>query len=137
MSHGCSNFYLLACHMADRLDRKLEIWAMTFWSLRNARNRFHFEKQQSHPEAILQGATSLLDEYQRLSLSLPHQWTLMCVYTCLFTFILLYFLFFLFSFLFFLGILLATVFGCFSSAYLLGSVLYFFSSINIPLSHFS
>ena len=124
--------------MADRLDwKELEIWAMTSWSLWNARNCFHFEKQQTHPEAILRVATSLLDEYQQLSLSLPHRWTLLCVYPRLFTFILLYFLFFLFSFLCSLGILLATVIGCFSLAYPLCSVLYFFSSINILLSHFS
>ena len=37
---------------------------MTAWSLRNARNRFHFEQRQTHPTVIPRGATSLLDEYQ-------------------------------------------------------------------------
>ena len=64
-SANASNFYLLVCHLVDRLDRKeLETWAMISWALWNVRNRYHFESLQSHPITILQGATSLLDDYQ-------------------------------------------------------------------------
>ena len=35
------------------------------WSTWNVRNRFLFEKKQSTPSDILQGATTLLQEYQR------------------------------------------------------------------------
>nr|POE66505.1 hypothetical protein CFP56_68421 [Quercus suber] len=62
-SVNASNFYLLVRHLVDQLDRKeLETWAMLSWALWNARNRYHFESFQSHPTAILQGATSLLDD---------------------------------------------------------------------------
>ena len=71
-SANASNFYLLVRHLVDQLDRnELETWAMISWALRNVRNIYHFESLQSHPTAILQGATSLLDDYQHLSLRLP------------------------------------------------------------------
>ena len=58
------SFYLLARAMVERLDvKELENWAMSAWSLWNARNRFHFEQVQTHPTVILRGATSLLEEY--------------------------------------------------------------------------
>uniref|UniRef100_A0A7N2N2W0 Reverse transcriptase zinc-binding domain-containing protein n=2 Tax=Quercus lobata TaxID=97700 RepID=A0A7N2N2W0_QUELO len=73
-SADASNFYLLVRHLVDRLDSKeLETWAMLSWALWNARNRYHFESLHSHPTAILQGATSLLDDYQRLSVRLPNR----------------------------------------------------------------
>ena len=63
-SANASNFYLLVHHLVDRLDRKeLETWAMISWALWNVRNKYHFKSLQSHPTTILQGATSLLDDY--------------------------------------------------------------------------
>ena len=73
-SANASNFYLLVRHLVDRLDKKeLETWAMISWALRNVRNIYHFESLQSHPTTILRGATSLLDDYQRLSIRLPNR----------------------------------------------------------------
>ena len=67
------NFYVLFRHLVDRLNRKeLETWAMISWALWNARNKYHFKDVKSHPTTILRGATSLLDEYQRLSVRLPN-----------------------------------------------------------------
>ncbi|KAL0002033.1 hypothetical protein SO802_015814 [Lithocarpus litseifolius] len=61
-----SNFYILARQLEEKLPKKdLELWAMVSWSIWNARNRFHFEKKQSTPSDILQGVTTLLQEYQR------------------------------------------------------------------------
>ncbi|KAK9984559.1 hypothetical protein SO802_034084 [Lithocarpus litseifolius] len=63
-SADASNFYLLVRHLVDRLDMKeLETSAMISWALWNARSIYHFESLQSHPTAILQGATFLLDDY--------------------------------------------------------------------------
>ena len=43
-SSMAENFFMLARHMMERLDRKeLELWSMTSWSLWNTRNRFHFK----------------------------------------------------------------------------------------------
>ena len=58
--------------MMDKLSREeLEVWVMISWSLWNARNHFHFDHLQSHPDMIVQSATSLLEEYQRLAGTLP------------------------------------------------------------------
>lgn len=68
-----SCFYLLDRQMLDRLPKKeLETWAMTVWSLRNARNKFHFEHIQTHPMMIVRRASSLLEEYRRHMAALPH-----------------------------------------------------------------
>ncbi|KAL4652213.1 hypothetical protein ACB092_01G217300 [Castanea dentata] len=66
---------------------------MTTWSLWNARNRFHYEKTQTHRNMILRGASSLLEEYQRLTAVLA-PWpinTLVCVYPIRFTIDLFFF----------------------------------------------
>ena len=61
-----TNYYILARQLGEKLTKKdLELGAMVQWSIRNARNRFHFEKKQSTPSDILQGAKTLLQEYQR------------------------------------------------------------------------
>ena len=44
----------------------LERWAATAWAIWNARNRYYFEQVQVHPRIIMEGATGLVDEYQRL-----------------------------------------------------------------------
>ena len=65
------NFHLLPRQMVAKLTGlELELWAMMAWSIWNARNRFHFEAKQSQPSDILRGATSLLQDYQRLNRSL-------------------------------------------------------------------
>ena len=61
-----TNYYILARQLEEKLTKKdLELWAMVLWSIWNTRNRFHFEKKQSTPSDILQGAKTLLQEYQR------------------------------------------------------------------------
>uniref|UniRef100_A0A7N2LR74 Uncharacterized protein n=1 Tax=Quercus lobata TaxID=97700 RepID=A0A7N2LR74_QUELO len=68
---AASNFHLLARQMVAKLTRpELELWATVSWSIWNARNRYHFEAKQSQPSDILRGATSLLQDYQRLNRSL-------------------------------------------------------------------
>lgn len=44
----------------------MEYWAITSWAIWNARNKYYFEDTQAQLEAILRGATSLLDEYKTL-----------------------------------------------------------------------
>ena len=71
-SSNAVEFFALATQMMDKLSRvELEVWVMISWSLWNARNRFHFDHLQSHPDMIVQSATSLLEEYQRLAGTLP------------------------------------------------------------------
>ena len=56
--------------MDDKLSRTdLEKWAVTSWAILNARNKFYFERIQSHPNNKLKGAIGYLQEYQRLLLS--------------------------------------------------------------------
>ena len=47
--------------------KEMEIWAMVAWSIWNARNQFYFEKKQSQLGDVLHGATTLLQDYQRLT----------------------------------------------------------------------
>ena len=68
----CSNetedFFLLFIMLQRKLDqRDLERWAITTWSIWNARNRFYFEHVQAHPKAMFDSAMGLLEEYQRLN----------------------------------------------------------------------
>ena len=68
------NFFMLARHMIQRLDRKeLERWAITLWCLWNSHSRFQFKHVQTHPNEIFKQADSLLKEYQRLAKSLPQR----------------------------------------------------------------
>ena len=51
----------------DKLIRKeMEHWAITSWAIWNTKNKYYFEHTQAQPEAILRGASSLLDEHQML-----------------------------------------------------------------------
>ena len=51
----------------DKLIRKeMEHWAIMSWAIWNTKNKYYFEHTQAQPEAILRGASSLLDEYQML-----------------------------------------------------------------------
>ena len=64
-------------------------------SLWNARNRAQFDKMHSHRIAIVQSATSLLEEYQRLASSLPPvkpMGQIMRLTNTLYSFILLFFI---------------------------------------------
>ena len=45
----------------------LEKWAVTAWSIWNARNRFYFEQIQVHPKNIFDSAMGLPEECQRLN----------------------------------------------------------------------
>ena len=61
------DFYILVRELVVILTTKeLEVWATVSLSIWNARNRYLFDKKQSQPSDILQGALSLLQEYQRL-----------------------------------------------------------------------
>ena len=69
------DFLSLARTLVEKLSKKdLETWAMVAWSIWNARNRVQFEATQTSPHAILKGAVSFLDEYQRLARSMAHCW---------------------------------------------------------------
>ena len=61
------DFILLFRTLLDGLSKTdLERWAVTSWAIWNARNKFYFEKTQSHPKDILNGALGYLQEYQKL-----------------------------------------------------------------------
>ena len=63
-SSSAENFFNLTAQMVDRLSKwELEQWLMICWSLWNARNWAQFDKLHSHPIAIVQSATSLLEVY--------------------------------------------------------------------------
>ena len=63
-----NDFFLLFKTLVQRLSmEKLEIWAVVYWGIWNARNRVYFERVQLHPKAILAGAVRFLQEYQNLN----------------------------------------------------------------------
>ena len=62
-------FFMLARHMVHRLGGKdLELWAITSWSLWNARNRFQFKPTHAR---FSYRQIHYLEKYQRLVKSLP------------------------------------------------------------------
>ena len=62
------DFFLLFKILQQKLcSSDLEKWAITAWSIRNARNRFYFEQVQPHLKYIFDSAMGLLEEYQRLN----------------------------------------------------------------------
>ena len=66
-SSEVEDFYILVRELMGVFTKKeLEVWAIVTWSIWNARNRYWFDKKQSQPANILQGALLLLQEYQRL-----------------------------------------------------------------------
>ena len=70
---SAQNFHDLACTLMEKLSKRdIEIWAMVAQSIWNAQNRFQFEATQTPPHAILKGAMSLIEDYQRLACSMPH-----------------------------------------------------------------
>ena len=65
------DFLSLAWTLVEKLSKKdLETWAMMAWAIWNAQNQVQFEATQTPPHAILKGAVSLLDKYQRLARSI-------------------------------------------------------------------
>ena len=70
----CSNqvhdlFHLFRM-LNDKLTKmELERWATTSWAIWSARNKFYFEKVQMRPRTIMDHATGLLEDYQRLPAS--------------------------------------------------------------------
>ena len=46
---------------------KLEKWTTTAWEIQNTQNKFYFDRVQTHPKLIFEGAVSMLEEYQRLN----------------------------------------------------------------------
>ena len=81
-------FFMLARHMVHRLGgNDLELWAITSWSLWNARNCFQYKHVQTHPCEIFPQADSLLGEYQRLRVGLDLDYFAnVCVCVCPFFF---------------------------------------------------
>lgn len=68
----CSNetvdFFLLFKYLQKVLDGSdLDCWAITAWSIWNARNKFYFEHTQLHPWIIMERAAGLLSKYQMLT----------------------------------------------------------------------
>lgn len=62
-----SDFFMLTRTMMQRLTwDELEQWGMIMQAIWNASNKHFFEDIQTHPEAILRSAKSLLHEYQTL-----------------------------------------------------------------------
>ena len=62
---GTNLFLLFEC-MRKILDPlELEKWAVMAWAIWNARNKYYFEHVH-HPWLIMEGASGLLKEYQRL-----------------------------------------------------------------------
>ena len=60
------SFYRLVRQLEEKFTGKeMENWATVAWAIWNARNRFCFEEKQSQPKDILQGASTLLRDYQR------------------------------------------------------------------------
>ncbi|KAL0007328.1 hypothetical protein SO802_008830 [Lithocarpus litseifolius] len=54
----------------DKLTKtELERWATTSWAIWNARNKYFFERVQMQPRTIMDHATGLLEDYQRLAAS--------------------------------------------------------------------
>uniref|UniRef100_A0A7N2LT45 Reverse transcriptase zinc-binding domain-containing protein n=1 Tax=Quercus lobata TaxID=97700 RepID=A0A7N2LT45_QUELO len=64
---GTSDFFSLFRSMANRLSKQeLESWAMVVWAIWGARNKFYFKKTQLQPLGIVEGAISMLNDFQRL-----------------------------------------------------------------------
>nr|POE71306.1 hypothetical protein CFP56_65413 [Quercus suber] len=70
----CSNqvqdFFQLFQMLKGKLTKiELERWATTTWAIWNARNKYYFEKVQVQPRSIMDQATGILEDYQRLAAS--------------------------------------------------------------------
>ena len=62
------DFYSLVRELMDVLtSNEMEVWAIVSWAIWNARNRYLFDRKQTHPSDIFRGAMTLLQEYQRFN----------------------------------------------------------------------
>lgn len=62
------DFYSLVRElMAVLTSNEMEVWAIVSWAIWNARNKYLFDRKQTHPRDILRGAMTLLQDYQRLN----------------------------------------------------------------------
>ena len=65
---AAEDFYSLVRELMPVLTTKeVEVWPIVSWAIWNARNRYLFDRKQTHPSNILLGAMTLLQEYQRLN----------------------------------------------------------------------
>ena len=74
MVQKCSNqvqgfFQLFRMSKGKLTKTELERWATTSWAIWNARNKYYFEKVQMQPKSIMDHATVILEDYQRLAAS--------------------------------------------------------------------
>ena len=46
---------------------EMEIWATLLWAIWNERNKVYFEKTQTHPKVIMDGALATLETYKNMS----------------------------------------------------------------------
>lgn len=70
-TQNCSNegqdFFLLFKQMQAKSSlMELERWTVTAWAIWKAWNKFYFEQVQVHPRVILESASGLLEDYQRM-----------------------------------------------------------------------
>ena len=69
-SSEVEDFYVMVRELVYVLSTKeLEVWATVSWSIWNARNRCLFDKKQTQPCDIWRSAMTLLQDYQRLSVT--------------------------------------------------------------------
>ena len=72
-ANNCCDFFLLFQMLEEKLPLvELERWAVMTWAIWNARNKYYFEKTQTHPKEILSGALGFLQEYQMLMAAQQH-----------------------------------------------------------------
>ncbi len=61
------DFFLLTQDLTQSLNRQeLEVWAVTCWSIWNARNKFFHEAVMNHPSLIFDNAIRLLQDFHRV-----------------------------------------------------------------------
>ena len=75
----CSNevqdFFRLFQMLGRKLTKEeMEKWVTLSWATWNARNKLYFEKIQTHPKVIMEGALAILENYQMLSATQEVVW---------------------------------------------------------------
>ena len=71
-SDQVQDFFQLFRMLKGKLTKtELERWATTSWAIWNARNgnKYYFEKVQVQPRSIMDHATGIQEDYQRLAAS--------------------------------------------------------------------
>ncbi|GMY38278.1 hypothetical protein FCV25MIE_33522 [Fagus crenata] len=60
-------FFLLTQDLTQALNsQELELWAVTYWSIWNARNKFVHDAVMIHPSLIFDNAMRLLQDFHRV-----------------------------------------------------------------------